>query len=692
LQLHADAADWSAASSGRRPREKPFEMNSLFKERMVSWAVPFVLAGVLIVLADLQYRWSSEVSAATSTRLRADLQISLMDFREDLNRELATMCLELQMEPASSSQDAKILVEKLHHWQRTASYPGLIANVYLWQAPGHEALGEKDPSLLRLFPEEGRLRSIPWPADFNHVRQLLSQSALPALSETADRPRANSAAQEDRPNEISSRAALPAPASSFPLSRHQLSFPLPGLMDQSIPLLMFPGSRPAPPENQAGGAGMWLLLELDANVLRSQVFPKLAARYFGDPRTSDYEVAIVGGSDDKPQVMYSSEGGYGEQTRADGSLNLFGPPGFGDVPAPPLRRPRFRTFTESDHAAIDTRNADAAGALSPGTQRQPRRAPVRFDPVHTSPGDRDWQVVVRNRKGSVEAAVEELRWRDLAVSFGVLLVLAATMALIIFTSQRAHRLATLQIDFVAGVSHELRTPIAAILSAAENIVDGVVGSKQQMIRYGEIISSQAKQLNHLVEQVLRFSATRAKMPNYNLRPLDISQVITRTLENTASIVQAAGAKVECQIEPNLPPVAADFELLSQCLQNLITNAVKYGGQDKPIGLRAHVLELGGRASEIEITITDHGIGIAREEMKQIFDPFYRSPKVAASHIHGTGLGLSLAKSFVEGVGGRLTVRSEVGKGSAFTVHLPVLAHHEREQNAVTETSAGSSLT
>jgi signal transduction histidine kinase len=324
--------------------------------------------------------------------------------------------------------------------------------------------------------------------------------------------------------------------------------------------------------------------------------------------------------------------------------------------------------------------------------------PIRFDPIYADPDDRGWQVIARNRKGSVEAAVEELRRRELGVSFGILSILAATMALIIFTSQRARRLATLQIDFVAGISHELRTPIAAILSAAENIVDGVVESKQQMVRYGGIITNQAKQLNHLVEQVLRFSAARAKTPNYNLRPLNVSDVIHAALENTESVVQASHVTVECQIEPTLLPVNADFEALSQCLQNLITNAVKYSGHSKWIGILARAIEQEGQPSEVEITVEDHGIGIAKDEMKQIFDPFYRSPNVAASHIHGTGLGLSLAKSFAEAIGARLTAESEVGKGSAFTVHLPVAtqsvttqsvaSQEQREQNALIEISAG----
>jgi two-component system, OmpR family, sensor histidine kinase SenX3 len=663
-------------------------MNSSVKERIISWAVPFVLACVLIVLANLQYHWSSEASAATRTRLRANLQISLMDFREDLNRELTTMCLELQLDGDASSRQAKILTEKLHHWERTASYPGLVASVYLWQAPRHRGPEEEDPSLLRLFPDEGRLRAIAWPSDLGRVRQLLAENAFPA---PADEPPPKPA-KNPLPKGAEA-GVLFSPHSSF--AGDHVIFPLSGLIDQSIPMLMVPASRAETDDFAAGPVLAWLLVELDANFLRSQVFPKLVSRYFGDPRTSDYGVAIVGGSTDKPQAMYSSDAGFSEykQTPADGRLNLFGPPSPDDGPGPP-RPPRSRFFRDFGRARIAHPIVDpGAGAPPPAAQRPYRMIEsIRFEPVHLNPADRDWQVVVRNRKGSVEVAVQQLRRRDLAVSFGVLLILAATMALIIFTSQRARRLATLQMDFVAGISHELRTPIAAILSASENMVDGVVESKQQMIRYGGIIAAQAKRLNQLVEQVLRFSSMRAKIPNYDLRPLAVSEVIARTLENTASIVQAAGIEVECQIEANLPPVAADFEALSQCLQNLITNAVKYGGEGKWMGISAHLVRFDGRPSEIEITVKDRGIGIGREEMKQIFDPFYRSPKVSASPIHGSGLGLSLAKSFAEAIGGRISARSELGQGSAFTVHLCVATPQEQAQNAVVEMSPNSGST
>jgi signal transduction histidine kinase len=107
------------------------------------------------------------------------------------------------------------------------------------------------------------------------------------------------------------------------------------------------------------------------------------------------------------------------------------------------------------------------------------------------------------------------------------------------------------------------------------------------------------------------------------------------------------------------------------LQNLIANAVKYGGESRWIGIRALIADGPDRRKEISITVEDKGIGIGQEELKRIFDPFYRTPAATAAQIHGSGLGLPLAKTIAEAMGGRLTVTSVPRKGSAFTVHLPV---------------------
>ena len=117
------------------------------KERLFSRAVVAALVIALIVLALLQYRWSGEVSAAATARMKASLQSSMMDFRQDLSREFATICLEMQPGPNSDSIDELHYVRQLRHWEETSSHPGLIAAVYLWQLSSSE-----QPALRRLAP------------------------------------------------------------------------------------------------------------------------------------------------------------------------------------------------------------------------------------------------------------------------------------------------------------------------------------------------------------------------------------------------------------------------------------------------------------------------------------------------------------------------------------------------------------
>ena len=230
-------------------------------------------------------------------------------------------------------------------------------------------------------------------------------------------------------------------------------------------------------------------------------------------------------------------------------------------------------------------------------------------------------------------------------------------------------LAKLQMDFVASVSHELRTPITAIVSAGENLRDGLVES-EHLTQQGSLITAQAYQLMDLVDQVLLFAATSRGIDYHNLRALQISEIFESAIRNTSGLLQEAGFTVEQQIQPGLPCVMADLSSLSQCLQNLIANAVKYSKGEHWIGLSAKIDENAGNPRCVQIDVADHGIGIERSELPQIFEPFYRSSQAVAAQIHGTGLGLSIAKRNAEAFGGTLSVVSEVGLGSVFTLRLP----------------------
>jgi signal transduction histidine kinase len=249
------------------------------------------------------------------------------------------------------------------------------------------------------------------------------------------------------------------------------------------------------------------------------------------------------------------------------------------------------------------------------------------------------------------------------------------------------QLAKMQMDFVAGISHELRTPLAVIRSAAENIADGVVEGKDQLARYGSVIRNQSRQITEMVNEILLFASTRDNKNRYVMRRLHVSEILENVLANTAELVRGSGFTVERDVEPNLPCVMGDLSALSQCLQNLVGNAIKYSGQARSVHIHAF-LDRNQSHSEVRIAVRDHGIGIERSEVERIFEPFYRSPSVSSSPIRGTGLGLPLAKNIAESMGGRLSLESKLGVGSVFTLHLPIA---RAPQSGVASTNPGTEV-
>ena len=249
----------------------------------------------------------------------------------------------------------------------------------------------------------------------------------------------------------------------------------------------------------------------------------------------------------------------------------------------------------------------------------------------------------------------------------------------------AVQLAKLQMDFVASISHELRTPLAVIRSAAENIADGVVEGKDQLAKYGAVIRKQSRQMTDLVNQILLFVSTRERTHRYVLKPLQVSEIVHSAVENTAELAREAGFVIEQSIETDLPHVMGDLPALSRCLQNLIVNAIKYGAQDRSVAIKAFREKTGSPShGEVAISVQDRGMGIEKSDLLHIFEPFYRSPVVRAAQIHGTGLGLPLARTIAEAMGGKLTVESKPGVGCVFTLHLP--GSRETSRPAATKTS------
>lgn len=228
------------------------------------------------------------------------------------------------------------------------------------------------------------------------------------------------------------------------------------------------------------------------------------------------------------------------------------------------------------------------------------------------------------------------------------------------------------IDIVACVLHELRTPVTAILSAGENIRDGLLEDKERLREEGAIIITEAMRLMNLGDQILLYASTGKVRPWHEMRALTAAEVIDHAVNGSLILLQQSGFSLEREIEPRLPAMYGDLSLLSQCLQNLIANAVKYSGQSRWLGVSALVRKgSSARQEEIQISVHDRGLGISNEDLSHVFEPFYRSRRPAVSKIGGCGLGLSIAKSCAEACGATLSVVSEEGKGCVFALHMPL---------------------
>lgn len=598
----------------------PFRAN----ERLLTTVLTICFVTTVALLAYLQYRWSSEVSAAATTRMQSSLESSTIGFRQELSGQLGTLCLELQSEGGEETVDAPRLAKRLEHWKRTSSFPDLVADIYV-------AGANQGPRISHLVTADARFEETNWPPVLQEFGEWISHApAMPG---------------PDHPHD----GHHPHPREGHPGAPHDR--PQMGAIDEPVPAVIFPA---APNSRES-----WLLLELNQDVLDHGLFPQLATRYFGNPSTSDFTVAILRNTDGQTQTIYSSEtvSGSDFERSADATVNLFGPP-IRAGSLPPLPLGMFHPEPMSGPQSTATFSTFRIGLP----------VPVRFESIRHGESDSNWRVAVKHRSGSVAVAVAALRRRNLAVSFFVLLIMAGSMGLIVYNSYRARQLARLQMDFVAGVSHELRTPVAAILSISDNIASGAISDKGKITQYGELIRKQARQLNQLVEQVLNFSAA-TKRNESTTRTVSVSDAIDQALESTAPLITDASVDVRCNIEPNTPPAYGDQVRLSQCLQNLITNAIKYGGNGKRIGIDVRSIQNGGSSRKVEIAVSDQGIGIGPEDLPRIFEPFYRSPEVMESAIHGTGLGLSVTKGYVESMGGEIRVTSKPNAGSTFTIGL-----------------------
>ncbi|MEB3750195.1 ATP-binding protein [Geobacillus sp. FSL W8-0032] len=226
------------------------------------------------------------------------------------------------------------------------------------------------------------------------------------------------------------------------------------------------------------------------------------------------------------------------------------------------------------------------------------------------------------------------------------------------------RLEQIRKDFVANVSHELKTPVTSIKGFAETLLDGAMKDEQALEHFLAIILKESERLQTLVEELLDLS--KIEQQGFQLQWEEVNAA--EIMEEAAAVFRQRAAAKRIALQVKAPPdlvIRGDRNRLKQILLNLLANAIAYTPEQGQV-----TVDAGETAQEVWLRVKDTGIGIEKKEIPRIFERFYRVDKARSRDSGGTGLGLSIVKHLVEAHHGSITVESEVGRGTVFTIHFP----------------------
>jgi two-component system, OmpR family, sensor histidine kinase SenX3 len=585
---------------------------------------------LLVALGMLQFHWIGEVSRAARERLRSRLEADAQRFSEELDRELSRAFMAFVQHSTEGDPHTR-LAEQMRRWQAAAPYPGLVRGLFLARPDGSGRW------TVERLEATGRFVPSGWPVEVAALGRRLSTPAQVSVSDIAASGRPESAAPD------AAETALPLIDGSAPA----LVLPLAPPFHPMVP------DGPGPTEVRLPEPG-FVLIQLDREVLARTLLPELAERFFDVSREPHVLLAVAGPGG---QLIYRSEPKLAPARYLPGDLAvpLLGMRGLGrlhGLTPGPLPRHDAAPRERHNHFRIIV----------------PLRVLLHGRPAPVTAGA--WQLVVTHRAGSLEAAVANVRRHNLAVSSGILVLLAASLAVLTVSARRARDLARRQIELVAGITHEINTPLAAIRSAAQNLADGVVAEPAQVRRYGTLLDREGARLAGLVTQALELAGIRSGSRVHNPEPVALAEVVDEVLADLSWPLAErglTGEQVEVALPPDLPPVLADRPALRRALANLIDNAVKYGGEGGWLGIRGRR----GPGKTVEVTVADRGPGIAAADRPHLFEPFYRGRAVAPGEVPGSGLGLALVRQIAEAHRGSVLFEpGPDGRGSAFTLRLP----------------------
>ena len=228
------------------------------------------------------------------------------------------------------------------------------------------------------------------------------------------------------------------------------------------------------------------------------------------------------------------------------------------------------------------------------------------------------------------------------------------------------RLERIRQDFVANVSHELRTPLSNIRGYAETLLDGAISDEANSREFTQIIYRESERLSSIIDDLLDIAKIESGKMNMVFMPIELKTVVKKAVDVLKNSAAGKSINVQLHIPDTLPRIKADEGRLTQAMLNLLDNAIKYTPEDGSVDIYA-----AKKDAYISIEVTDTGIGIPEQDQPRIFERFYRVDKARSRELGGTGLGLSIVKHIVQAHGGEVGVRSVLGRGSTFSLTIPI---------------------
>jgi signal transduction histidine kinase len=292
----------------------------------------------------------------------------------------------------------------------------------------------------------------------------------------------------------------------------------------------------------------------------------------------------------------------------------------------------------------------------------------------------DWTITAKSSGVTYQRFAGGRFDSNLALAFLSAAILLAGTTLAFLSARKAMRLSRMKSDFVSNVSHELRTPLASIRVFAEFLRSGKVKTPEKVVEYGEYIETESRRLSRLIDNILDFARIESSRKEYHLRPTDVVAMVQSVLHAFEVRLERAGMRLDLELpKSNVPSAELDEDAVSQALYNLLDNAIKYSSPGQEIKV-----VVARETDHFLISVRDRGIGIAKADQSRIFERFHRVSTGLVHDVKGSGLGLSIVDHIVKAHGGDVTLDSEPGRGSTFSLRLPI----ERTNHAETTDRRG----